>query len=390
MKDLNFKIKRTLSFFQVISLRISYFIFRYLIKPQSKKNFIIGTHEIAGNIKNLSMCLDDVYSVCLRPNHFYNYKYNFQLFFKNKILALIEKLLIGPLLLGYLMNVSKVFLYVWDEGFLIERSLELKYLKQKEKKIILLFCGDDVRSPKLSLEYSNKRGLENFLNYQPKLNLIKQEKKVKRNALYADLYADLIFNYPICQISYLKKPTYYFPYMYPRNKFFKNLSKFNDLKKIKIVHAPSDPLGKGTPLFRAAIKKLILMGYNFEYIELINKNNNEVLDELKSSHIVLNSLYGLGSTLGLFSIEALANTNCLLISHYVNTNEKTSFIKESRGAFMNTKYWEVFNNLKFLLDNPNEVKKIALNGYDYALKFFEYSNAKKYYHQVFKENNILN
>ena len=57
---------------------------------------------------------------------------------------------------------------------------------------------------------------------------------------------------------------------------------------------------------------------------------------------------------------------------------------------MNTKYWEVFNNLKFLLDNPNEIKKIALNGYDYALKFFEYSNAKKYYHQVFKENNILN
>ena len=91
MEDLNFKIKRTLSFFQVISLRISYFIFRYLIKPQSKKNFVIGTHEIAGNIKNLSMCLEDVFSVCLRPNHFYNYKYNFQLFFKNRILALIEK-----------------------------------------------------------------------------------------------------------------------------------------------------------------------------------------------------------------------------------------------------------------------------------------------------------
>ena len=60
------------------------------------------------------------------------------------------------------MNVSKVFFYVWDEGFLIERSRELKYLKQKKKKIIILFCGDDIRSPKLSLEYSNKRGLENF------------------------------------------------------------------------------------------------------------------------------------------------------------------------------------------------------------------------------------
>ena len=333
MEDLNFKIKRTLSFFQVISLRISYFIFRYLIKPQSKKNFVIGTHEIAGNIKNLSMCLEDVFSVCLRPNHFYNYKYNFQLFFKNRILALIEKFFFGPLLLGYLMNVSKVFFYVWDEGFLIERSRELKYLKQKKKKIIILFCGDDIRSPKLSLEYSNKRGLENFLNYQPKLNLVKQDKKVKRNAFYADLYADLIFNYPICQISYLKKSTYYFPYMYPKEKFFKNLSKFDDLKKIKIVHAPSDPLGKGTPLFRAAIKKLLLMGYNFEYVELLNKKNDEVLDELKSSHIVLNSLYGLGSTLGLFSIEALANTNCLLTSHNINTKEKLVLLKKVEMLF---------------------------------------------------------
>ena len=47
------------------------------------------------------------------------------------------------------------------------------------------------------------------------------------------------------------------------------------------------------------------MGYNFEYVELLNKKNDEVLDELKSSHIVLNSLYGLGSTLVYFSLRHL-------------------------------------------------------------------------------------
>ena len=58
------------------------------------------------------------------------------------------------------MNVSKVFFYVWDEGFLIERS-RTKVFKTKKKKL-LFFCGDDIRSPKLSLEYSNKEGWKIF------------------------------------------------------------------------------------------------------------------------------------------------------------------------------------------------------------------------------------
>ena len=36
--------------------------------------------------------------------------------------------------------------------------------------------------------------------------------------------------------------------MYPKEKFLKIFQKFDDLKKIKIVHAPSDPLGKDSCL----------------------------------------------------------------------------------------------------------------------------------------------
>ena len=55
-----------------------------------------------------------------------------------------------------------------------------------------------------------------------------------------------------------------------------------------------------------------LEGYNFDYIELSNKENRIVLEELKQAHIVLNQFYSF--TPGLFGVEALANNCAVLMS----------------------------------------------------------------------------
>ena len=272
---------------QLLLLYASNFIFQYIYVPKNKVNWVVGVHEIAANITNLSRILESSISVSLKSSKYYDYKYDYQIRSGSKLVYYLIRFIYGPFLLGYLANKANSFFYIWDQGFLFERKFDFKFLKKKNKKLVLMFCGSDIRSPKLSLEYSNIRDLENFLNYTSN-DPILGEKIALKNAAIADKYADLIFNYPICQISHIKKKQYHFPYMYPKENFSKNVNKFENFKNIIILHAPSSPLVKGTPLIRAAIKKLKLEAYEFEYVELVGVSNLKVLDYLEKSHITTN------------------------------------------------------------------------------------------------------
>lgn len=383
MKNFLFSLFTFFAPLQEFFLFLSYFFFRNIFLKK-KKNMVIGVHEISLNIFNLSKLFENSVSVNLNPNKFYNSEYDYSLNVANNYLRYFLNFFYGPFILGYLMNISNNFLYIWEKGFLLDRDKEFRFLKARNKKLILMFCGDDIRSPKLSFEYSNSKDVDNFLNYTTQ-DLQKQEIKVKLNARIADQYADVIFNFPICQISYLKKETFFFPYMYDSKNFNLLSNKFENINSFRIVHAPSNPLVKGTMLVRSAIKKLNILGYKIEYIELQNKSNSDVIDELKKSHIVLNSFYGLGYTIGQFGVEALANTNCLLTSFNSEKLEEDNLYSELDQICINTKYWEVFDKLKFLLDNPQEIKKIAIKGYHFAYNNFEYKNSKRHYDKILKD-----
>lgn len=373
-------------FLAPIQLFILFFsdLFFKAIFLNKKNKIVIGVHEIASNISHLSNVFENSISVNFNPNKFYNHNYDFSLNVENNYLRYALTFFYGPILLGYLMNISNNFVYIWETGFLINRGMEFKFLKRRGKKLILFFCGDDIRSPKLSFEYSDKLGVDNFLSYV-NYDLDKQEKRVKENAEIADQYADLIFNFPICQISYLNKKTYYNPYIYNSKGFSNSVEKYDNIDKYRIVHAPSNPLIKGTMLVRAAIKKLMIQGYKIEYIEIQNKLNLEVVKELKKSHIVLNQFHGLGYAIGLFGVEALANSNCLLTSFSTEKLENDNIYSKLNEACVNTRYWEVYDKLKLLLDNPHQIKEYAVSGYNFAYENFEVNNARKFYNRVFNE-----
>jgi len=56
---------------------------------------------------------------------------------------------------------------------------------------------------------------------------------------------------------------------------------------------------------------------------------------------------------------------------------------------MVTKYWEVHDNLKFLLDNPHKIKYYANNGYYYAYNNYTYEAIGLHLKTIFKENNFI-
>ncbi len=151
-------------------------------------------------------------------------------------------------------------------------------------------------------------------------------------------------------------------YFYPDAWFFKAGDKFRDMRTIKIVHAPTSPFIKGTPLVRAAIKKLKLLGYNIDYVELINVKNEVVREHLLTTHLVVNELYSFLP--GLLGVEAMAN-NCALLTS-ADRNIEPTLPEGANDAWLVTRYWDVFDNLKYLLENPDLIEGLANRGYDWA------------------------
>lgn len=379
----------TIEFTQKLILLVSFHLFDFFIKKDRNIKWVCGVTEIASTLFFIGNILKPSTTVCLDKNPYYKLSYDFSIDISNKYLKFLYRVFYGPILLGYLANKNSHFLYIWSTGFLINREYEFEFLKSKNKKIVCMFVGDDIRSPKLNLELVKNLSVDHFIEYvgsqTPYYLTDKYDNDKKIVAKIADNYADFIFSSKFDQISYLKSQQYICPYMYDKNKFFKNENKFKKIKKIKILHAPSNPFVKGTPLVRAAIKKLQVEGYDLEYVELQNMPNEVVLEHLKSSHIVLNQFYGFAP--GLFGIESMANHCAVLMS--ADPSIETGLPQDSKDAWMITKYWEVYDNLKYLLDNPEKIKYYADNGYDFAYKHYTYEAASEYINTVLKENGVI-
>ncbi len=331
---------------------------------------MIGVTEIAGTIYNTSKAIADSYSVCLDENKFYSYTYDYKSKkCNNRFIDKFKRMVIGPVLLGFLMNRTDNFFYMWSSGFLIDqidrREFEFNFLKRNNKRIVCCLHGNDIRAPLLEIEQGFRLNLDVASNYyqfiKPGMMNDSYDIKKKKIANVIDKYADIIITRPVDQASYLKRETYPFIYFYPDDRICRNTSKYRSIEKVKIVHAPSSAIIKGTQLVRAAVKKLQLDGYHFEYIELIDRSNTEVLTALEEAHIVLNQFYMF--TPGVFGIEAMASY-CTVLTSADETIE-TALPSGSNSAWMVTRYYEIYENLKKLFDNPEMMLQYAEAGHQW-------------------------
>jgi len=365
------------------------------MRKRSENTWVIGCHEIANNIFFLGKILKLSTTVNLTPHRFYpENKYDYTLYyhhfiFRIQLIKVFMKIFTRPILLAYLASKSTHFWYIWDSGFLEKRDYEFKFLKSKSKKIICMFVGDDIRSIELTNDFSSSYKLDMHTQYTNNMskNALKKYEAYKKNTAYlADKYADVIFSHKMCQISYLKSDVYSWRYMYPKEKFIQKNVFFDSAKRNpKVLHAPSSKLFKGTHLVRAAIKKLQLEGYDFDYVELIGVTNNIVEENLIDADIVLNQFYAF--TPGLFGIEAMAKKCAVLMS--ADPSIERGLPQDSKDAWMITKYWQVYDNLKYLLDNPEKIKYYADNGYKFAYKHYTFEAAGEYIHKILKEYKVI-
>lgn len=351
-------------------------IFTFFIPIKKTKDRIMVGRETA-NLLNLYSKLFNCYSINTDHNRFYDSRYSLDLSKYPKFL----KFFILPLIFPFILKRFSSIWYFSSASFFVSRdgrNWEFKTAKKKNLSIICFFMGADIRSLKLAKKLSDSLGLDYWVNYiDSRQNRSIVENSDRRSMVYsgaADKYADHILGAEKDNISYIKKDIHMIPMPVSRNRFIIDQPKWNDLSTIKILHSPSSPITKGTQIVISVIKRLELEGYNFDFELLSGVSQAEVLIKLDDAHIALNEFYAYCP--GLFGIEAL-EANCLLLTSASKDFEPTLF-EGCNEAWVPTLYFQLFDNLKYYLDNLDLAKARANKGTIWAKKYCSHEASVNY------------
>ena len=177
------------------------------------------------------------------------------------------------------------FIFAFDKSFL-PLNLDLPILKLFKKKVVFVFHGSDVRPPytgaKTALVYKkgSVRSLKQFT------------KRTFKKIRWIERYSDCVISSPFISQFFSKPVVSWYAIGIPHDlKDFEKLVTEKSSETIRIVHAPSAPLIKGTDRVRASINKLKKKGYSIDYVEVKGVPRDKILETLQSANIVIDQLY---------------------------------------------------------------------------------------------------
>jgi glycosyltransferase involved in cell wall biosynthesis len=212
----------------------------------------------------------------------------------------------------------------------------VKELHRRGKKIICHYHGEDLRN----------RGVMPFINKISSLNLTNE--------------VDLLERHP--RINYL-----FLPY---NTKLFK--IKESNKKIIRVAHAPTNRLYKGSNFIIQACKKLEKEGLiKFDLIE--NNSHKVALEKKNKADIFIDQVGDRGGWgYGMNSVESLSMGICTL----TEINDKyNTFIPDH--PFVNINKNTLFNKLKELVLDRNKIYKYGINGKKWVEKHHDIENVSK-------------
>jgi hypothetical protein len=216
---------------------------------------------------------------------------------KNTPIIFIARLLMRSYLFVYSLFKYDVFVFSGFGSFF--NFLELPVLRFFNKKVVVIYLGSDSRPAMFSggfadLPQLNNSPLENVKRMKRQIQLIRRVERSKC----------MIVNHTASPELFVRK---FVPLLYigipmdlnRRRNYVENVSNSNeiakDAKTVRVVHAPSRPLSKGSPALLAALKKIQAQArnhrINVELISLMGVSNETVLREIQNADLVLNELY---------------------------------------------------------------------------------------------------
>jgi hypothetical protein len=332
---------------------------------------LIGTEDIAGWIQNYKIGFQknghEVKTAVFNHNPFYKnsfdivisemslYKINHKIFDKKQLYKRTKQRLFNEWkLIKYKKFIRKliddhdVIVYLW-RSFLEDFS-DLKYARMRNKKIIAIFVGSDVRyfaAFKQQYKVANWTFPKEMDHQNPKwvLHWIRNVEK----------YSDLIYSVPD-QAGLQLRPYYHLQVPMDVEKFnFNN----NENKILKVLHAPSAPHKKGTDIIDTTLNRLKDEGFIFEFISVRNLPHKDLLNLLSTSDILVDELVFHGP--GGLSFEAMLS-GCAVATRYL----------ESSPAVFQPPIWSIdaeniYEKLKILITDNQLRRELILKGKEYAV-----------------------
>lgn len=368
-----------------VSIRVRFFVYmqRFVLvlsgvfykfsRNDNFSNFVwtVGVAEVAGMVLNLGRSLPESKTVNFQDHPFRYGNYDLTNPYSRKWQRLLFDLFRRPSLFAKLTHLSEGFIYVGAQGFLWEqldqRKFEFRYLKRLKKKIVCILVGADIRSIRLMLNTFDSQGIESIAGVYAKMNpesvSLEYDKIIQLRCTVINEFSDLVYSAPRDQMSYLNDQNFV-PMFLPSSLFEGDYSKFENFEFPIIIHAPSNPIIKGTSHVRAAIEKLSKSNYRFEYREIINQTNDQVISNLKEAHIVINELYAFVP--GILGIEAMACRAVLLTR--ANSLLEPTLPAGTENAWISVDTTNIYEVLKNLLERKDDLRSLAEAGFEWAMK----------------------
>ena len=238
------------------------------------------------------------------------------------------------------------------------RYTDIKFLKNKGKKIFMHFQGCDLRTKEDTLKDDNGISCCNdckIANTYCSFGNIKKRKKIlfERILPYVD---GIIVTTPDLKLIYPE--AHVIPKPYIRSNLFNYKIKIfgNDVKRgsLKIIHAPSKPEIKGTKYIVEAINQLKSEGYKIELILVQNMPRSKVFELANEADIAIDQL--LVGWYGTFAVEMMSLGIPTLVYIDKRAEDVWPYMKP---PVINCNIYNLKDSLKNLIENKEILKEIS-------------------------------
>lgn len=247
--------------------------------------------------------------------------------------------------------------------------LELPLYKKKSK-IAVTYNGCDARQKYLTMKRTPFAACHNDKCYNGMCNTGELDKKRQKKIIKFDKYADAIFYLNPDLAYFLPERAIFLPYTIPNwNKIESDSYKPID-KKIKIVHAPTNRVAKGSDIIIEALEKVKeKYGEILDITFVENIPNEQAIEIYKTADLIIDQI--LIGWYGGFAVEAMKMGKPLMV--FVR-EEDLKFIpkemaKDCLNSIINVNPDNIYEKLCLVIENNKLLKEYRDNALEYVNKW---------------------
>jgi len=282
-------------------------------------------------------------------------------FFINIVLRYIH---FARMLISY-----NTFIFI-SPGTLLKKQKDLPIMRLLKKKVIFAFMGSVERDPNFEKDQEDWV-CNNCKDFEKRAKCfcddIPRKKKVVRKMEY---YSDFIISQDQCA-SFLEKKNPIWFYIFSQDPPQEDYLEKQKNKKIKIVHFPSNSLAKQSHKIVPVLERIQNERDDIEIVIKSGIPHKEVLEELKTSHILVDQL---ATGYGVLGLEAMSR-GCVVLNR--NADWFVRSVPES--PIYSTSSVSLYDNINSLIDNRSVLKKYAKKSIKFYKDFHSTSILGKYY-----------